>query len=217
LSNEIASTGRFVIVDDHDIRGGGIILEDLKDKQVFLRDKRFLRDYKWERSLIPPETRVEKYGQRPTLIVITGEKDSGKKPLQKRLEASLFEEGKLVYFLSIGNLLYGMDADIKWQGDGRQADDLPHRQVDAAGGGFRLSPEAFRSAATGCARLFGLELGAVEIVPKPGTQYSVPDVGRHLVHALRAAAVANATRNATAKKAKTFIFFGRLRAQPKTY
>jgi bifunctional enzyme CysN/CysC len=109
-----------VIVDDHDIRGGGIILEDLKDKQVFLRDKRFLRDYKWEGSLIPQETRVEKYGQRPTLILVTGEKDSGKKPFAKRLEASLFEEGKLVYFMGIGNLLYGMDADIKWQGDGRQ-------------------------------------------------------------------------------------------------
>ncbi|HUL22276.1 MAG TPA: adenylyl-sulfate kinase, partial [Thermodesulfobacteriota bacterium] len=34
--------------------------------------------------------------------------------------ASLFEEGKLVYFMGIGNLLYGMDADIKWQGNGRQ-------------------------------------------------------------------------------------------------
>jgi bifunctional enzyme CysN/CysC len=120
LTQEIASTGRFVIVDDHDIRGGGIILEDLKDKQVFLRDKRFLRDYKWEGSLIPQETRVEKYGQRPTLILVTGEKDSGKKPFAKRLEASLFEEGKLVYFMGIGNLLYGMDADIKWQGNGRQ-------------------------------------------------------------------------------------------------
>jgi two-component system, chemotaxis family, protein-glutamate methylesterase/glutaminase len=33
-----------------------------------------------------------------------------------------------------------------------------------------------------------LSLGAVEVVPKPGTQYSVPDVSRHLVHAVRAAA-----------------------------
>jgi two-component system chemotaxis response regulator CheB len=40
------------------------------------------------------------------------------------------------------------------------------------------------------AAMAALDLGAVEIVPKPGTQYSVPDVGRHLVRALRAAAVA---------------------------
>ncbi|MEP7383363.1 MAG: chemotaxis response regulator protein-glutamate methylesterase [Gemmatimonadota bacterium] len=33
-----------------------------------------------------------------------------------------------------------------------------------------------------------LSLGAVNVVPKPGTQYSVPDVERHLVAAVRAAA-----------------------------
>jgi bifunctional enzyme CysN/CysC len=120
LANEIASMGRFVVVDEYDIRGGGIILEDLRDKQVFLRDKLFLRDYKWEKSLISQETRVEKYGQKPTLILVTGEKDSGKKPFAKRLEASLFEDGKLVYFMGIGNLLYGIDADIKWRGNGRE-------------------------------------------------------------------------------------------------
>jgi bifunctional enzyme CysN/CysC len=120
LANEIASTGRFVIVDDYDIRGGGIILEDLADKQTSLRDKLFLRDYKWGRGLIPQEMRGEKYGQRPTLILITGEKDSGKKPFAKRLEASLFEDGKLVYFLGIGNILYGVDADIKLRSNSRK-------------------------------------------------------------------------------------------------
>jgi two-component system, chemotaxis family, protein-glutamate methylesterase/glutaminase len=36
-----------------------------------------------------------------------------------------------------------------------------------------------------------LELGAVEVIPKPGSQFSVPDVGRDLVRAVRAAANAN--------------------------
>ncbi len=120
LVNEIASTGRFVIVNDYDIQGGGIILEDLKDKQTLLRDKLFLRDYKWEASLISQETRTQKYGQRPTLILVTGKKDSGKKPFAKRLEASLFEDGRLVYFLGIGNILYGVDADIKWRNHSRE-------------------------------------------------------------------------------------------------
>jgi two-component system chemotaxis response regulator CheB len=35
-----------------------------------------------------------------------------------------------------------------------------------------------------------LALGAVEVVPKPGSVYSTPDVGRDLVRAIRAAAVA---------------------------
>jgi two-component system chemotaxis response regulator CheB len=41
------------------------------------------------------------------------------------------------------------------------------------------------------AAMDALQLGAVEIVPKPGSQFSVPDVGRTLIHALRSAASAN--------------------------
>jgi two-component system, chemotaxis family, protein-glutamate methylesterase/glutaminase len=37
------------------------------------------------------------------------------------------------------------------------------------------------------AAMDALQLGALEIVPKPGSQFSVPDVGRTLIHALRSA------------------------------
>ncbi|MCA8943519.1 MAG: chemotaxis response regulator protein-glutamate methylesterase [Planctomycetes bacterium] len=40
------------------------------------------------------------------------------------------------------------------------------------------------------AALRALALGAVDIVPKPSSQYSIPDVGRELVRALRAAVTA---------------------------
>jgi two-component system chemotaxis response regulator CheB len=39
------------------------------------------------------------------------------------------------------------------------------------------------------AAMTALELGAIAIVPKPGSRFSVPDVARTLIHALRAAAV----------------------------
>jgi len=113
VAEDMAATGRFVIVDGYEIAGGGIILGDIEDKQTWVRDKVLLRNYRWEKSIIPVEDRAEKYNQRPTLIVITGEKDAGKKPLAKRLEARLFADGKIVYFLGIGNVLYGVDADIK--------------------------------------------------------------------------------------------------------
>ena len=44
------------------------------------------------------------------------------------------------------------------------------------------APEGSKSA------MAALELGAVEIVPKPGSQFTVPDVGQKLIYALRAAA-----------------------------
>lgn len=42
--------------------------------------------------------------------------------------------------------------------------------------------------------LQALRLGAVEVIPKPGSQFTVPDVGRRLVRAIRAAAVAKVRR-----------------------
>jgi two-component system chemotaxis response regulator CheB len=39
-----------------------------------------------------------------------------------------------------------------------------------------------------------LALGAMEVISKPGSQYSIPDVGRDLVHAIRAAAAARLSK-----------------------
>ena len=56
-----------------------------------------------------------------------------------------------------------------------------------------------------------LALGAVDVVPKPGTQYSVPDVERHLVAAVRAAARARLhKRDATAPSAPS-VHIGQIR------
>ena len=111
--DQIAATSRFVIVDDYEIAGGGIILGSLEDNQSWVRSKIYRREEKWEKSDIPREERTDKYRQRPMLILITGKRDAGKKPLAKKLEQHLFGDGHIVYFMGISNVLYGVDADIK--------------------------------------------------------------------------------------------------------
>ncbi|MFW5790247.1 MAG: adenylyl-sulfate kinase, partial [Bacillota bacterium] len=113
LAGQIEATSRFVLVDDYEIAGGGIIQQTLADKQSWVRENVMLRNYKWESSIIKNSERAEKYSQKPTLVLITGQEDVGKKPTAKTLERDLFESGRIVYFLGIGNLLYGVDADIK--------------------------------------------------------------------------------------------------------
>ena len=54
ITEEIALTSRFVIVDGYEIWGGGIVREALGDKQAWVRDKVFLRNYKWEKSVHLP-------------------------------------------------------------------------------------------------------------------------------------------------------------------
>ncbi len=107
-----AATSRFVIIDEYEIAGGGIITETVLDKYSAIRDNVIVRNYKWEKSIIPPERRAEKYNQKSALILITGARNAGKKEIAKKLEEKLFEDGKIVYFLGIGNVKYGIDSDI---------------------------------------------------------------------------------------------------------
>ncbi len=122
LLDEFAGTSRFVLVDQHEIRGGGIVRQALPDGQNEVRERVLLRNHKWERSNVSPEQRAERYGQRPVLLLLTGQKGSdARKGLAKGLEARLFADGRVVYYLGMGSLVYGLDADLS-EGDAGQHD-----------------------------------------------------------------------------------------------
>ncbi len=113
LTSELEDTGRFVVTEHYEIRGGGIILDALPDPGLIVRERVMIRNYKWVKSLISPEERAEKYNQRAAMILITGPKGVGRKKIANLLEANLINSGKLVYFLGIGNVIHGIDADIQ--------------------------------------------------------------------------------------------------------
>ena len=112
LAAELKDTSRFVIVDQYEICGGGIVLEDLPDAEKWARDLTLVRNFKWIKSLISAEERAEHYSQRSSLILITGPKSSGRKRIANLLETTLFNSGKMVYYLGIGSLIHGVDADL---------------------------------------------------------------------------------------------------------
>jgi len=113
LSNMVEATGRFVIVNNYDIAGGGIITKFVEDSQTEARQQVFLREEKWDHSIISYRERALRYGQLPKLILLTGVSGVDKKSIAKELEKRMFEQGRKVYFLGIGNLLRGLDADIE--------------------------------------------------------------------------------------------------------
>lgn len=120
LPEHCITTSRFVIVEDYEICGGGIVQTALTDHHAEVRQQVFLRNYKWEPSSISTEQRAERYRQQPALVLITGEKEVDRKALARHLERHLFEIGNVVYFLGIGNVLYGVDADIQRTEENRQ-------------------------------------------------------------------------------------------------
>ena len=109
-----------MIVDDYEIRGGGIVREALPDRQAV-----------GARPGAAPELQVgaqhhparaagrEATTRRPRCILVTGEHEHDRKGVAKALEDKLFEDGKVVYFLGIGNVLYGVDADIERKPENR--------------------------------------------------------------------------------------------------
>lgn len=113
LVEDIAGTSRFVIVDDYEIAGGGIVTEALSDEEQEIRESAMLRNYKWESSEISVEDRIEHYAQRPTMVVLTGPENVGKKKMAKLLERELMNCGRYVYYLGMGSFLYGVGADTK--------------------------------------------------------------------------------------------------------
>ncbi len=132
LAENMRITSRFVIVDDYEITGGGIIIESEEDKEKWVRDKVMLRNYKWVKSDIPKERRAEKYSQKASLILITGERGSGRKEIARQLEKKLFDDGKYVYYLGLGSILYGVDADIKEEGNHSNREEHLRRMAEVA-------------------------------------------------------------------------------------
>jgi bifunctional enzyme CysN/CysC len=106
-------SGRFVLVDNYEISGGGIIVEAIKTEVKDLKKMVTLRDVKWEKSDIPLAKRIKRFAYKPRLILVTGRKGLNKVAVAKKLEALLFDQGVPVYYIGIRNVIYGVDADIK--------------------------------------------------------------------------------------------------------
>ena len=126
LCTEIPRMGRFVVVDDYLIAGGGIVREALSDDGQALRQEAFQRERNWIRGRITPEVRAERYAQRAALILITGRRHSGRKTLARALEEHLFQTGRHVYYLGMGSVVHGLDADIPHGGQTSEGDTREH-------------------------------------------------------------------------------------------
>jgi bifunctional enzyme CysN/CysC len=112
LSSSFEATGRFVLVDEYDITGGGIITEMVRDDQEFLREEARKRDFAWVKGEVGNEERAQQFGHRAAIVLVTGGRHTGKSFLAKTLEARLVADGRHAYLLDGENLRRGLDADL---------------------------------------------------------------------------------------------------------
>jgi len=101
----ISETGRFVIVDNYEISGGGIILAPVFEESSTLKAHIKAREHNWSRSDITSSKRAQVFKHNSAFVIITGAINKGKLEIAKALEKKLFDLDKLTYFLGISNEL----------------------------------------------------------------------------------------------------------------
>ena len=106
------TTGRFVLVDEYDVAGGGIITELVSDEQEDFRTEARERDSAWVKGDVGAEERSLRYGHRAAVLLLTGPDMTAKSFLARKLETVLVAEGRHAYLLAAENLQRGLDADL---------------------------------------------------------------------------------------------------------
>lgn len=134
-ADAIAQTGRFVIIDNYEIAGGGIVLEKVESSSNRIDEHVRQRERNWQRTAINAGLRAGRYHQKAALILIAGPVDTGKVKLAQALEESLFAGGRLVYYLGISNSLTAVGHDVPSYGERdeylRRLGEVAHLFTDA--------------------------------------------------------------------------------------
>jgi bifunctional enzyme CysN/CysC len=135
ITQDIAQTGRFVIIDNYEIAGGGVVLDAAAASASRIDEHVKRRQQSWDRSNITQTGRGERYNQRATLVLITGPQNTGKKILAKSLEEDLFGSGRGVYYLGLSNTLLGDETNVGEAGERdefmRRLGEVSHLFTDA--------------------------------------------------------------------------------------
>jgi len=109
LFNNLQSTGRFVIVDDYDIAGGGKIYDFIDIKNNII----------WHERGVSKKDRSDILGHKPALLWLTGLSGSGKSTIAVELQKRLIKERKLVYVLDGDNIRHGLNRDLGFSEEDR--------------------------------------------------------------------------------------------------
>lgn len=113
--DRIANTGRFVIVDERDVVGGGIIFKGTYVDHGQIRSKNIF----WSESTITHQTRINRNGHRGAVVWLTGLSGSGKSTLARALEQVLFNRQMQVYVLDGDNVRHGLNANLGFSSQDR--------------------------------------------------------------------------------------------------
>jgi len=120
IFSDLLKTGRFVMVDDNGISGGGIIKESkYPDRRVFFSKEVKSPNISWEKGKITSEDREKIKKHKGSIIWLTGLSGSGKSTIAKELEVQLHKKNVHTFILDGDNVRHGLNADLGFSPEDR--------------------------------------------------------------------------------------------------
>src|SRR6266513_1476626 len=111
----IPNLGRFVIIDDGQICGGGTIFGGVYTDRTVTKSKNIF----WTEGKITARERAMRIGHRGAVIWLTGLSGAGKSTIAQSLERDLFHRGMHTYVLDGDNIRHGLNSNLGFAPDDR--------------------------------------------------------------------------------------------------
>ena len=113
--DRIPKLGRFVIVDDDQICGGGTIFGGVYTDRIVAKSKNIF----WVEGKITAEARAARTGHRGAVVWFTGLSGAGKSTIAQALERELFARGMQTYVLDGDNIRHGLNSNLGFSPEDR--------------------------------------------------------------------------------------------------
>ena len=113
--DRIPNLGRFVIIDDGQICGGGTIFGGVYTDRTVTKSKNIF----WTEGKITAGARAIRAGHRGAVIWLTGLSGAGKSTIAQSLERDLFQRGMHTYVLDGDNIRHGLNSNLGFSPDDR--------------------------------------------------------------------------------------------------
>jgi bifunctional enzyme CysN/CysC len=113
--DRIANLGRFVLVDDGEIRGGGTIFGGIYTDRSVAKSK----NISWTGGKIRPRQRALQTGHRGAVVWFTGLSGAGKSTIAQALERELFSRAMHTYVLDGDNIRHGLNSNLGFSPEDR--------------------------------------------------------------------------------------------------
>jgi bifunctional enzyme CysN/CysC len=113
--DRIPKLGRFVIVDDGQICGGGTIFGGVYTDRSVAKSKNIF----WVEEKITAQDRAARSGHRGAVVWFTGLSGAGKSTIAQALERELFNRGIHTYVLDGDNIRHGLNSNLGFSPEDR--------------------------------------------------------------------------------------------------